>query len=715
MNRKRLNNIIKATMFFIAVSVGTAFSGNIDAFADSNLEKEFVSVVSKYSNDEVVVENGISLRKGETLDLSKHKGWEMSNNNVIEINENGIATPKETGTVYLSNKIGNKVHIVEVYVPSNSAFYRTSRSNSVDRNYYKVFIDPGHGGADNGASGNGLLEDELTLQISLKLKNILQSRGIEVKMSRESDVYVSLGERTNMGNAYGADVFVSPHINSFNGASAKGIETYYHLNKSSERPLSSNIQENAIKETGAVNRGVKSANFAVIRESSMPSSLFEAGFISNPEEASKLGNSEYQNKLAKALADGIEKYLKDNIKLSGSGDKPIVPETPSTPEGEAKIGIVTASSLNVRSGAGTSYSTIGSLKNGQSVQIVSTQGSWHKIKYGNGYGYVSSDYIKINSNSGNQTPPSTDTPNTSTKKGTVNATSLNVRSGAGTSYSTIGSLRNGASVEIVSTSNGWHKIKYGNGYGYVSADYVKVDSQSSQPSNPTPPSTPETPNNSIKSGTVTADSLNIRSGAGTGHSVIGSLKRGAKVQIVSTSNGWHKIKNGSGYGYVSSDYVKVDSQTTPSKPENPNKPSTPETPSTSTKKGIVTATSLNIRSGAGTGHSIIGSLRNGASVEIISTSNGWHKIKHGNRYGYISADFVKISSGSSSNSSTSLVRTGTVTAGSLNVRERATTNSLAIGAFKKGSKVKVLGTSNGWHKIEYGYGYGYVSAQYVSF
>ena len=69
-----------------------------------------------------------------------------------------------------------------------------------------------------------------------------------------------------LGNAYGADVFVSPHINSFNGASAKGIETYYHLNKSSERPLSSNIQENAIKETGAVNRGVKSANFAVIRE-----------------------------------------------------------------------------------------------------------------------------------------------------------------------------------------------------------------------------------------------------------------------------------------------------------------------------------------------------------------------------------------------------------------------------------------------------------------
>ena len=415
MNRKRLNNIIKATMFFIAVSVGTAFSGNIDAFADSNLEKEFVSVVSKYSNDEVVVENGISLRKGETLDLSKHKGWEMSNNNVIEINENGIATPKETGTVYLSNKIGNKVHIVEVYVPSNSAFYRTSRSNSVDRNYYKVFIDPGHGGADNGASGNGLLEDELTLQISLKLKNILQSRGIEVKMSRESDVYVSLGERTNMGNAYGADVFVSPHINSFNGASAKGIETYYHVNKSSERPLSSNIQENAIKETGAVNRGVKSANFAVIRESSMPSSLFEAGFISNPEEASKLGNSEYQNKLAKALADGIEKYLKDNIKLSGSGDKPIVPETPSTPEGEAKTGIVTASSLNVRSGAGTSYSTIGSLKNGQSVQIVSTQGSWHKIKYGNGYGYVSADYIKVDSQSSqpsNQTPPSTpETPN----------------------------------------------------------------------------------------------------------------------------------------------------------------------------------------------------------------------------------------------------------------------------------------------------------------
>ncbi|MGL5647686.1 MAG: N-acetylmuramoyl-L-alanine amidase family protein, partial [Clostridium sp.] len=288
MNRKRLNTIIKATTILIAVSVGSIFGGIIDAEATTkNLEQELISVVNEYGDEEVVIEDGISLRKGEKLDLSKYKGWKVSNESILSL-ENGVATPKNTGTVFLSNKIGNKVHIIEVYVPSSNATYVQPNNTKVDRNYYKVFIDPGHGGYDNGAEGNGLYEDNLTLQISQKVKKLLVDRGIEVKMSRENDTFVGLGERAEMANAYGADLYVSPHINSFTSASANGIETYYHRDKGAYKPLSDNIQSNAIKETGAYNRGVKNANFAVLRESKMPSSLFEAGFISNPQEAAKM-------------------------------------------------------------------------------------------------------------------------------------------------------------------------------------------------------------------------------------------------------------------------------------------------------------------------------------------------------------------------------------------------------------------------------------------
>ncbi|MEG2251325.1 MAG: N-acetylmuramoyl-L-alanine amidase, partial [Bacilli bacterium] len=431
MNRNKLNAIIKTTAILIAISVGTIFSGGISAQASTNIENEFLSVINKYKKSEVVVENGVSLRKGENLDLSKYPGWDMSNKETVSISDNGIVTPKKEGTVYISKKIGSKVHVVEIYIPSNSTSYAIKPySASVDRNYYKVFIDPGHGGYDDGAAGNGLLEDELNLQISLKVQKKLEAKGIQVKMSRTSDEYLSLGERTDMANKYGADVFVSNHINSFEKESANGIETYYHKDKSSHKPLSDNIQSNAIKETGAANRGVKNANFAVLRESTMTSSLVEAGFISNKAEASKLKTDEYQDKLANSIVDGIEKYLKDNIKLSGSGEKP--EEKPENkPEAVAKTGTVNASSLNVRSGASTKNSVIGSLGRNAKVEIVSTSNGWHKIKYKNGYGFVSADYIKVNSSTTNKPENKPESkPEATVKTGTVNASSLNVRSGA---------------------------------------------------------------------------------------------------------------------------------------------------------------------------------------------------------------------------------------------------------------------------------------------
>ena len=312
---KRINNTVKCAVLCSALF--TLSVGIVNA--QSNLEGEFLSITNKYNQEDIIVENGISIRQGETLDLSQLSGWELSNNKTVEIDENGIMRPINEGTVYLSNEIDKKVYIIEVYVSNKlpQVHYDNEREiNVVDRDYYKVFVDPGHGGSDNGASGFGLLEDELNLQISNIVEKKLKEKGIEVKMSRTSDKFIPLIERSEMANDYGADLFISIHQNSFEKESANGIETYYHTNKEDEKPYSDEIQNNTIKETGATNRGVKSANFSVIRESDMPSSLFESGFISNKSENSKLRDPIYQDKLASGIVNGIETYLKDNIKLT---------------------------------------------------------------------------------------------------------------------------------------------------------------------------------------------------------------------------------------------------------------------------------------------------------------------------------------------------------------------------------------------------------------
>lgn len=133
-------------------------------------------------------------------------------------------------------------------------------------------------------------------------------------------------------------------------------------------------------------------------------------------------------------------------------------------------GTVTASSLNVRSGASTSYKKIGSLEKGNTVNIYETKNGWYKINYDGANGWVSQKYVSKASNASS----------TTTKKGTVTASSLNVRSGASTSYKKIGSLKKGSKVTIYQTKNGWYKIKYNGKYGWVNKQYVSTSTSSSQ-------------------------------------------------------------------------------------------------------------------------------------------------------------------------------------------------------------------------------------------
>ncbi len=266
---------------------------------------------------------------------------------------------------------------------------------------------------------------------------------------------------------------------------------------------------------------------------------------------------------------------------------------------------VTASKLNVRSGAGTTYGIIGSVVKGQTLSVVSKSGSWYKINYSGRTGYVSSDYVQAS----RTTPPAESTTYT------VTASKLNVRSGAGTNYASIGSVTKGQKLSVVSKSGSWYKINYNGRMGYVSSDYVQASGATTPPAEST-------------TYTVTASKLNVRSGAGTSYASIGSVTKGQKLSVVSKSGDWYKINYNGRMGYVSSDYVQASGTTTP--------------PAESTTY-TVTASKLNVRSGAGTNYASIGSVTKGQKLSVVSKSGSWYKINYNGRTGYVSSDYVQAS------------------------------------------------------------------------
>lgn len=193
-----------------------------------------------------------------------------------------------------------------------------------------VFIDPGHGGYDPGATSGGYEEADLNLAVSKKVEALLVARGYKVYMSRTSDTSLTLLERSQMANNINADIFISIHHNSTGTAttSANGIESFYYeynpenpskineaMHNNPDRiiksmALTNLVQQNMIEYTGAYNRGTDGSSFSVVRESAMPATLLELGFINNPTERQKLITDSYQNTLATAIADGIVEYFR---------------------------------------------------------------------------------------------------------------------------------------------------------------------------------------------------------------------------------------------------------------------------------------------------------------------------------------------------------------------------------------------------------------------
>ncbi len=175
-----------------------------------------------------------------------------------------------------------------------------------------VVIDPGHGGPDVGATRNGVYEKDITLIISKQLGRMLQQMGYSVVFTRTEDIDLDLDPRVKIAENARASAFVSVHVNSLdaNASQVSGVETYHAPGASLGENLAELVHGQILAITGANDRGVRSARFYVIRNTSMPAILVETGYITNPTEASKLVNSAYQQRMAEAIAKGVDQFLK---------------------------------------------------------------------------------------------------------------------------------------------------------------------------------------------------------------------------------------------------------------------------------------------------------------------------------------------------------------------------------------------------------------------
>lgn len=176
-----------------------------------------------------------------------------------------------------------------------------------DDGVFRIVLDAGHGGSDPGAVYENVFEKDINLSVALLVKEELNGiENVDVTMTRTTDVFVELSKRAEIANRLHADLFVSIHSNALPDRSEySGVFTFYHPNKESDSAVALKLQDAVTALTGANNRGILSADYAVLRRTDMPAALIEIGFMTCPEELALLQSAEYQALLAKGIAEGI--------------------------------------------------------------------------------------------------------------------------------------------------------------------------------------------------------------------------------------------------------------------------------------------------------------------------------------------------------------------------------------------------------------------------
>ena len=317
------------------------------SFPDSKMESgvpAFINKSDQYISKVYTVENNgmvvvyVYLKPSVTYQVT-------SRNGEFQVTLDGgkaVTAQKSYNTPQSQNNNSNNTRITQTQSQSQSG--NTSRGNKK----YTIVVDPGHGGHDSGARGNGYNEKDIALQVATRLANNLR-QDYNVIMTRDSDFFVPLDTRAKIGNDANADFFISIHLNSSSSSSANGTEVFYfskkdqgsyaaqvakfenkvdgsygdvpfsdfilndifyRKNQKTSQAIAESVLNNLINTTGLRRRGVFGANFAVLRGSNSPSILVELGFMNNYSDLSQYLTPDGQERAANAIGSAIRSYFR---------------------------------------------------------------------------------------------------------------------------------------------------------------------------------------------------------------------------------------------------------------------------------------------------------------------------------------------------------------------------------------------------------------------
>ena len=342
----------------------------------------------------------------------------------------------------------------------------------------------------------------------------------------------------------------------------------------------------------------------------------------------------------------------------------------------ADTGIITGDVVNARRGPGTSYDRVELLAKGKQVTILGEADGWYQIKWNNSTGYVYKDYVATSGGSAAPAEAQSTEAGPDANATVTGGASINVRTGPGTGYSRVTRLGEGKRVAVLDKDGDWFHISFDGKTGYIFTDYLLPDGSSApapaavepaaQPE-PAPQPAPAAPSIDTSVGNATVqggNTINVRTGPGTGYSRVTMVAAGKRVTLLSEEGGWFQVEFDGRTGYILGDYLSPDAGALASlvAAETAQNPVPAEradivvpvataeatsiesvgagAPSDSGSTGIITGGTINVRTGPGTEFERITQVSTGKRVTIVGQENGWVRISFGNTTGYVSGEYI---------------------------------------------------------------------------
>ena len=399
----------------------------------------------------------------------------------------------------------------------------------------------------------------------------------------------------------------------------------------------------------------------------------------------------------------------------------------------ADSGVITEEVVNARKGPGTTYEVVEMLAKGKTVTVLGEKTGWYHVQWGDSDGYVKQDFLAVGGKAPMKTLDATVT----------GGSTINVRSGPGTSYNRIAMVDEGKRIAILNKDGDWYRVSFDGTTGYILSDYVTPDGGGTPANAAGTSSKPQTVDRSVGNATVTGgETINVRSGPDTAYSRVTRVSEGKRVTVLDKNGDWYHVSFGDTTGYILSDYVSVDSGTSVKTAGTAPKPQTVD-------KSVGNATvsggdTINVRSGPDTAYDRVTRVNEGKRVTLLGEEGGWFRVSFDGTTGYILGDYLTPDDGAlaalvaaeaaagptapaveamapapaAEASSAGFNDVGPygayITGGTINVRTGPGTEFERVTLVSTGKKIDVLGEANGWFKVSFGGTTGYVLGEYVT-